>query len=71
MCAYTGCPLPLSCLPLRQVYYVVDKANWGGLTWKGGVGYVTKDMVRGEEGRERGTETQARGRGGGGRGRAA
>lgn len=29
-----------------QVYYVVDKASWGGLAWKGGVGYVTKDMVR-------------------------
>ena len=33
----------------HQVYYVVDKAPW---FWKGGVGYITKDMVGGE--RERG-----------------
>jgi cytochrome-b5 reductase len=24
---------------------VVDKAKWGGVFWKGGVGYLTKDMV--------------------------
>ena len=29
-----------------SVYYVVDKANWGGAMWKGGVGYISKDMVR-------------------------
>ncbi|KAG2499807.1 hypothetical protein HYH03_002103 [Edaphochlamys debaryana] len=28
-----------------KVYYVVDKPSWGGLMWKGGVGYMTKDML--------------------------
>lgn len=28
-----------------KVFYVVDKPNWGGIFWKGGVGYVTKDML--------------------------
>lgn len=28
-----------------KVYYVVDKAKWGGIFWKGGVGYVNRDMV--------------------------
>ncbi|GFR45811.1 hypothetical protein Agub_g7267 [Astrephomene gubernaculifera] len=28
-----------------RVYYVVDKPNWGGLFWRGGVGYVTRDML--------------------------
>ena len=27
-----------------QVYYVVDKPS--GFFWKGGVGYITEDMVR-------------------------
>lgn len=25
-----------------KVYYVVDKPSWGGMLWKGGVGYITK-----------------------------
>jgi len=29
-----------------KVYYVVDKASLGGLFWKGGVGYLTKDMLK-------------------------
>ena len=33
-----------------SVYYVVDKASWGGAMWKGGVGYISKDMVRGAGG---------------------
>jgi cytochrome-b5 reductase len=28
-----------------KVYYIVDKPNWGGIFWKGGVGYVTRDML--------------------------
>ncbi|GLI66870.1 hypothetical protein VaNZ11_010861 [Volvox africanus] len=28
-----------------KVYYVVDKPNWGGIFWRGGVGYVTKDIL--------------------------
>lgn len=28
-----------------KVFYVVDKPKWGGLFWKGGTGYVTKDMI--------------------------
>eukprot|EP00882_Tetradesmus_deserticola_P006758 GHRQ01007114.1.p1 GENE.GHRQ01007114.1~~GHRQ01007114.1.p1 ORF type:complete len:305 (+),score=125.66 GHRQ01007114.1:174-1088(+) len=28
-----------------KVYYVVDKPRWGGIFWKGGVGYVTRDML--------------------------
>lgn len=28
-----------------KVHYIVDKAKWGGIFWKGGVGYVTKDVV--------------------------
>ncbi|EFJ41779.1 hypothetical protein VOLCADRAFT_107549 [Volvox carteri f. nagariensis] len=28
-----------------KVYYVVDKPAWGGLFWRGGVGYLTKDML--------------------------
>lgn len=28
-----------------KAYYVVDKPNWGGIFWKGGVGYVTRDML--------------------------
>eukprot|EP00775_Hariotina_reticulata_P004445 gene4445-4700_t len=28
-----------------KVHYVVDKPKWGGIFWKGGVGYVDKDMV--------------------------
>lgn len=28
-----------------KVYYLVDKPNWGGIFWKGGVGYVTRDVL--------------------------
>lgn len=28
-----------------KVHYVVDKASWGGLLWKGSVGYITKDLL--------------------------
>jgi hypothetical protein len=46
-------PLPLRpLLPLlllyyhsSQVHYVVDKANWGGIFWKGSTGYITKDIL--------------------------
>jgi cytochrome-b5 reductase len=29
-----------------KLYYVVDKASWGGFAWKGGVGYITKNMLK-------------------------
>lgn len=28
-----------------KVHYVVDKPRWGGIFWKGSVGYVTRDML--------------------------
>lgn len=28
-----------------QVHYVVDKAKWGGLLWKGSTGYLTEDIL--------------------------
>lgn len=28
-----------------SAFYVVDKPSWGGLLWKGGVGYVTQEML--------------------------
>uniref|UniRef100_A0A383W2U1 NADH-cytochrome b5 reductase n=1 Tax=Tetradesmus obliquus TaxID=3088 RepID=A0A383W2U1_TETOB len=28
-----------------RVHYVVDKPRWGGIFWKGGAGYVTRDML--------------------------
>lgn len=28
-----------------KVYYIVDKPNWAGIFWRGGVGYVTKDVL--------------------------
>jgi hypothetical protein len=32
--------------PPVQVHYVVSKPSWGGMMWKGGVGYVTKDVIK-------------------------
>ena len=29
-----------------NVFYVVDKAPLGGLMWKGGVGYITEEMLK-------------------------
>lgn len=29
-----------------KVHYMVDKPNWGGIMWKGGVGYVSKDVLK-------------------------
>ncbi len=29
-----------------SVYYVVDRPGWFGLFWRGGRGYVSKDMIR-------------------------
>ncbi|GBF97577.1 NADH-cytochrome b5 reductase [Raphidocelis subcapitata] len=29
-----------------KVHYVVDKASWGGLLWKGSTGYVTPDLLK-------------------------
>ncbi|KXZ46595.1 hypothetical protein GPECTOR_42g806 [Gonium pectorale] len=28
-----------------KVHYMVDKPSWGGLFWKGGVGFITKDVL--------------------------
>lgn len=28
-----------------KVHYVVDKASWGGVFWKGSTGYITKDLL--------------------------
>ncbi|GLC37614.1 hypothetical protein PLESTF_001642100 [Pleodorina starrii] len=29
-----------------KVYYVVDKPSWGGVFWRGGVGYITRDLLK-------------------------
>jgi cytochrome-b5 reductase len=28
-----------------RVYYMVDKPKWGGVFWKGGVGYINRDII--------------------------
>lgn len=29
-----------------KVYYVVDKAPMGGITWRGGTGHITENMAK-------------------------